>query len=98
MMKAITVFNLRLVRFLATVLVMASLALTGPLTLAMDLTGAGASSPYPLYAKWAAAYHQLTGHRINYQSMGSGGGQQQILAGTVDFGASDDPLPASWLA
>lgn len=59
---------------------------------AVDLTGAGASSPYPVYAKWAARYYQLTGHRVNYQSIGSGGGQQQIIAGTVDFGASDVPM------
>ena len=59
---------------------------------AVDITGAGASFPYPIYAKWAAQYHQETGNRINYQSIGSGGGQQQIIAKTVDFGASDDPM------
>jgi len=59
---------------------------------AADITGAGASFPYPIYAKWAAKYQETTGHRINYQSIGSGGGQQQIIAGTVDFGASDDPM------
>lgn len=59
---------------------------------AADLTGAGASFPYPIYAKWAALYHKETGHRVNYQSIGSGGGQQQIIAGTVDFGATDDPM------
>ena len=47
---------------------------------AIDITGAGASFPYPIYAKWAAQYQQETGHRINYQSIGSGGGQQQIIA------------------
>lgn len=61
---------------------------------AVDITGAGASFPYPAYAKWAAQYHQETGNRINYQSIGSGGGQQQIIAKTVDFGASDDPMKA----
>ncbi|NLC35616.1 MAG: phosphate ABC transporter substrate-binding protein PstS, partial [Alcaligenaceae bacterium] len=62
---------------------------------AVDITGAGASFPYPAYAKWAAQYHQETGSRINYQSIGSGGGQQQIIAKTVDFGASDDPMKAA---
>jgi len=64
---------------------------------AVDITGAGASFPYPIYAKWAAQYHQETGNRINYQSIGSGGGQQQIIAKTVDFGASDDPMSAEAL-
>lgn len=59
---------------------------------AVNITGAGASFPYPVYAKWAAAYHQETGKQVNYQSIGSGGGQQQIIAKTVDFGASDDPM------
>ncbi|HEX5420933.1 MAG TPA: phosphate ABC transporter substrate-binding protein PstS [Gammaproteobacteria bacterium] len=57
-----------------------------------DITGAGASFPYPLYAKWAEAYNQATGVRVNYQSLGSGGGIKQIEAGTVVFGASDEPL------
>ncbi len=61
---------------------------------AADITGAGASFPYPIYAKWAAAYNKETGNRVNYQSIGSGGGQQQIIAKTVDFGASDDPMKA----
>lgn len=64
---------------------------------AANITGAGASFPYPLYAKWAAEYHKATGHQVNYQSIGSGGGQQQIIAKTVDFGASDDPLNAEKL-
>lgn len=59
---------------------------------AITITGAGATFPYPVYAKWAASYNQKTGVRINYQSIGSGGGIQQIQAGTVDFGASDKPL------
>ena len=62
---------------------------------AVDITGAGASFPYPAYAKWAAQYHKETGSRINYQSIGSGGGQQQIIAKTVDLGASDDPMKAA---
>ncbi len=56
------------------------------------LTGAGATFPYPLYARWAYAYEQATGTRINYQSIGSGGGIRQIMNRTVDFGASDAPL------
>lgn len=64
---------------------------------AIDITGAGASFPYPVYAKWAAQYHKETGNRINYQSIGSGGGQQQIIAKTVDFGASDDPMKGAAL-
>lgn len=59
---------------------------------AVNVTGAGASFPYPIYAKWAAAYNKETGKQVNYQSIGSGGGQQQIIAKTVDFGASDDPM------
>jgi len=61
---------------------------------AVNITGAGASFPYPIYAKWASDYKAASGHAVNYQSIGSGGGQQQIKAGTVDFGASDDPLKA----
>ncbi|MGE4368175.1 MAG: phosphate ABC transporter substrate-binding protein PstS [Burkholderiaceae bacterium] len=64
---------------------------------AADITGAGATFPYPIYAKWAAAYQEATGNRVNYQSIGSGGGQQQIIAKTVDFGASDDPMPGAKL-
>lgn len=66
---------------------------------AVDITGAGASFPYPIYAKWAAKYHEETGNKVNYQSIGSGGGQQQISAkpATVAFGASDDPMSAAAL-
>jgi phosphate transport system substrate-binding protein len=56
------------------------------------LNGAGASFPYPVYARWTHRYHKLKGVRINYQSIGSGGGIAQIKAKTVDFGASDAPL------
>ncbi len=59
---------------------------------AADMTGAGATFPYPIYAKWADAYKKTTGIRLNYQSIGSGGGIKQIKAKTVDFGASDKPL------
>jgi phosphate transport system substrate-binding protein len=59
---------------------------------AADLSGAGATFPYPIYAKWADAYKKLTGVGLNYQSIGSGGGIKQIKAKTVTFGASDMPL------
>jgi phosphate transport system substrate-binding protein len=57
-----------------------------------DISGAGATFPYPIYAKWADAYKQKTGIGLNYQSIGSGGGIKQIKAKTVTFGASDMPL------
>jgi phosphate transport system substrate-binding protein len=66
--------------------------------LAQDVTGAGASFPAPLYAKWADAYNKATGVRINYQSVGSGAGLRQIRGKTVDFGASDMPLKDDELA
>jgi phosphate transport system substrate-binding protein len=59
---------------------------------AVEITGAGASFPAPVYAKWADAYQKATNSKINYQSIGSGGGIKQIEAKTVDFGASDMPL------
>jgi phosphate transport system substrate-binding protein len=59
---------------------------------AVDISGAGATFPYPIYAKWADAYKKLTGIGLNYQSIGSGGGIKQIKAKTVTFGASDMPL------
>ncbi|MEA2983549.1 MAG: phosphate transport system substrate-binding protein [Alphaproteobacteria bacterium] len=60
--------------------------------LAIDISGAGATFPYPIYAKWADAYKKETGSGLNYQSIGSGGGIKQITARTVTFGASDMPL------
>src|SRR5438445_3981674 len=68
------------------------------LAAAQDVTGAGASFPAPLYAKWAADYNKATGVKINYQSVGSGAGLRQIEAKTVDFGASDAPLKDDELA
>ncbi len=65
---------------------------------AQDVTGAGASFPAPIYAKWADAYNKATGARINYQSVGSGAGIKQIKSKTVDFGASDAPLKDDELA
>ena len=62
-----------------------------------QITGAGATFPYPLYSKWSEEYKNKTGISINYQSIGSGGGIKQIIAKTVDFGASDAPLEFSQL-
>src|SRR6187397_674868 len=59
---------------------------------AADITGAGATFPFPLYSKWADAYKKETGNGLNYQSIGSGAGIKQIQAKTVTFGASDMPL------
>ena len=58
----------------------------------VDLTGAGATFPYPIYSKWFADYAKTAGVKINYQSIGSGGGIRQLSEGTVDFGASDSPM------
>src|SRR5580765_2930798 len=69
-----------------------ALGLMSHSSLAVDITGAGATFPYPIYAKWAEAYKQKTGVGMNYQSIGYGGGLAQIKAKTVDFGASDMPL------
>jgi phosphate transport system substrate-binding protein len=65
--------------------------------MAADMTGAGSTFAYPIYAKWAEAYKAKTGNGLNYQSIGSGAGIKQIKAKTVDFGASDMPLPADEL-
>ena len=70
----------------------ATMATLAANALAVDITGAGATFPYPIYAKWAEAYKIKTGTGMNYQSIGSGGGIKQIQAKTVDFGASDKPL------
>jgi phosphate transport system substrate-binding protein len=78
-------------RFAAATLVAAACSFSH-VTFAQDITGAGASFPAPLYAKWASDYNKATGVKINYQSVGSGAGLKQIEAKTVDFGASDAPL------
>jgi phosphate transport system substrate-binding protein len=77
-----------------TLFAAAALALAAPFALAADITGAGATFPYPIYAKWADGYRKATGNSMNYQSIGSGGGIKQITAKTVDFGASDMPMKA----
>lgn len=64
----------------------------------VDLTGAGATFPYPIYSKWFSDYAQTTGVKINYQSIGSGGGIRQLSEETVDFGASDSPMSDAELA
>ena len=65
---------------------------------AAEITGAGATFVYPILSKWSDEYHKSTGNKINYQSIGSGGGIAQIKAGTVDFGSSDKPLSSEELA
>ncbi len=79
-------------------LLCAAFGTLGHASFAQDVTGAGASFPAPVYAKWADAYNKATGARINYQSVGSGAGMKQIIAKTVDFGASDAPLKDEELA
>ena len=78
--------------------VLAAAALAPAYALAQDATGAGATFPAPIYAKWTDAYNKATGARVNYQSVGSGAGLNQIRAKTVDFGASDMPLTDEALA
>jgi phosphate transport system substrate-binding protein len=73
-------------------LVAIGMATFGLSALAVDITGAGATFPYPIYAKWAEAYKKETGNGLNYQSIGSSGGIRQIRAKTVTFGATDAPL------
>ena len=77
--------------FLKKALVVGAISLA-PVAYAADITGAGASFPYPVYAKWAEAFQAKTGSKLNYQSIGSSGGIKQIKAKTVDFGASDNPV------
>jgi phosphate transport system substrate-binding protein len=83
--------NSNLKQLIAGITAAATLAFAGP-SQATDITGAGATFPYPIYAKWAEAYKAQTGTSMNYQSIGSGGGIKQITAKTVDFGASDMPM------
>jgi len=84
--------------------IISSLAVAGVLAAAtlpaaaLDISGAGATFPYPIYAKWADAYKKETGIGLNYQSIGSGGGIKQIQANTVTFGASDLPLKPEQLS
>jgi phosphate transport system substrate-binding protein len=70
----------------------AAIAFAAAAANAQNITGAGATFPAPIYAKWAEAYKAATGAQLNYQAIGSGGGVKQITSKTVDFGASDDPM------
>jgi len=85
-------------KFPTRILAGLAVALTANAAVAQDITGAGASFPAPIYAKWAEAYKTATGARLNYQAIGSGGGVKQITEKTVDFGATDDPLSGDDLA
>lgn len=88
---------MRLNQFVKTAVVAAGAAVAFSSAVAADITGAGATFPYPIYSKWAESYKAATGNGLNYQSIGSGGGIKQIKAKTVDFGASDMPLKAEEL-
>lgn len=83
--------------FLKTMVVAGLVAASTTPAFAADITGAGATFPFPLYSKWADAYKKETGNGLNYQSIGSGGGIKQIQAKTVTFGASDMPLKSEQL-
>ena len=83
-------FNVSLRTAVAGAVLVAALSPVG----AAEISGAGATFPYPIYAKWAEAYSKSSGVNLNYQSIGSGGGLKQIKARTVTFGASDMPLTA----
>jgi phosphate transport system substrate-binding protein len=93
--SGVAVMIARLSRRLCALALVATLA--APLQ-AADITGAGASFVFPVMSQWSADYNAKTGNRINYQSIGSGGGIAQIKAGTVDFGSSDAPLTPQDLA
>jgi phosphate transport system substrate-binding protein len=89
---------MRMKQLFASMIIGTSAILTTTAAMAADMTGAGATFPYPIYAKWADMYKKTTGNGLNYQSVGSGAGIKQIKAKTVDFGASDMPLKAEELA
>lgn len=91
-------FTFMTMTFTRTALIAATFALGASTVWAQDVTGAGATFPAPIYAKWADAYNKATGARINYQSVGSGAGIRQIRGKTVDFGATDMPLTDADLA
>ena len=88
---------MQLNKILKSILLAAGTAMIMSNAFAVDMTGAGATFPYPIYSKWAESYKKTTGNGLNYQSIGSGGGIKQIKAKTVDFGASDMPLDAAEL-
>jgi phosphate transport system substrate-binding protein len=80
------------VKLFRTLVAASAVAAVSTIAIAAEISGAGASFPYPVYAKWADAYKKATGVGLNYQSIGSGGGIKQIYARTVTFGATDAPL------
>jgi phosphate transport system substrate-binding protein len=86
------------IRTIGQTMLALTLTAAASMAAAQDATGAGASFPAPIYAKWADAYNKASGARINYQSVGSGAGIKQIKGKTVDFGASDAPLSDEDLA
>jgi phosphate transport system substrate-binding protein len=88
---------MKIKRMLGSIVVGFSAMASLSTAVAADMTGAGATFPYPIYAKWAESYKAATGNGLNYQSIGSGAGIKQIKAKTVDFGASDMPLKADEL-
>jgi phosphate transport system substrate-binding protein len=88
---------MRMKQLLATLIIGTSAAFANTATMAADITGAGSTFAYPIYAKWAEMYKKDTGNGLNYQSIGSGAGIKQIKAKTVEFGASDMPLPSDEL-
>jgi phosphate transport system substrate-binding protein len=83
--------------FLKTIVAAGMVAASTTAAFAADITGAGATFPFPIYSKWADAYKKETSNGLNYQSIGSGGGIKQIQAKTVTFGATDMPLKAEQL-
>src|SRR5213076_2685288 len=89
---------MRMKQLFASLVIGASAAVAMSAAMAADMTGAGATFPYPIYAKWADAYKKATGNGLNYQSIGSGGGIKQIMNKTVTFGASDMPLKPGQLS
>ena len=90
---------MKLMRTTVASIVAATFSLTAVSAFAAaSLTGAGATFPAPVYAKWTDSYQKETGNKVNYQGIGSSGGVKQIVANTVDFGASDAPLSDDKLA
>lgn len=83
---------MKMIRVTVATVIAASLSMSAVASAAVNLTGAGATFPAPVYATWADSYQKATGSKVNYQGIGSSGGVKQILANTVDFGASDAPL------
>ncbi len=83
---------------IATVMSVAAIAIGATAAFAAEISGAGATFPAPIYARWAADYQRASGDRVNYQAVGSGAGIRQIQARTVTFGASDNPMRSDELA